>query len=681
LRLLGPLLAAALVLAGLGLIGPPAGASEGAEGASGAAAASRPARADEVVQGRVLVGFEPGAGAGTRTAALRSVDGVTKGSAGRVTVVGVDPGSDERATARRLAAQPGVAFAEPDVVRRVQPASAAASQRAALEAASAAAPRTPVAVNGICPDCWQLGPRPGIDVASLHAAGYKGAAGSVVAVVDTGVNIVGDLNGQVLARRWCKADATCVADPAFLGGHGTMVATLIAGRDDLTGITGVAPGAKIKSWRAMDPSGVLPASAVVAALTEIAADPAVDVVNLSFGGASPSTGERQAIDAVLRAGKSVVAAAGNEGGYWPSFPAAYPGVLSVGAVDANGTVAGFSAYGKLDVVAPGVCVPASAPPGSTSDAGCPASPRNAVVSVTGTSFASPLVAGLLALDRAATPRRSRLGIEGTADHEPPEGLTDPKRWGYGLADGAAWHASKAAGAAPYVVVEPSTQLLRPSAESPAVWNAYVQSSSGAITPPSLVSLAGLTLTSLVPVLTEPGLFLASAPSGPQTEPGTQRQTATASTLSGPVSGGAWVRVLRPDDQAPGTSLDGAGPWTENDHLTGAGTPDTAADDLDDVRGIQLAAGQRVTVKVDGPTGGGLRASIYSPATTDVFTQLTTVPAASAGTPGIVATGPPADATGDSSVTFTAALAGRYLVDVYAFGFGAGGDYTLTVTRG
>ncbi|HEX3215184.1 MAG TPA: hypothetical protein VH016_21645, partial [Actinomycetota bacterium] len=72
------------------------------------------------VPGRVLVGFEAGAGEQGRRAAAAAVDGRVLAGTGRTRVVELAQGADVRAAARRLADRPGVAFAEPDWVRRVE---------------------------------------------------------------------------------------------------------------------------------------------------------------------------------------------------------------------------------------------------------------------------------------------------------------------------------------------------------------------------------------------------------------------------------------------------------------------------------------------------------------------------------------------------------------------------------
>jgi subtilisin family serine protease len=128
----------------------------------------------------------------------------------------------------------------------------------------------------------------------------------------------------------------------------------------------------------------------------------------------------------------VVAAAGNDQsqGDAPEYPAAYPGVLSVGAVDADGSLAGFSSTGTpISVVAPGsdIYSTGGSVDGDTLVGGSAAE---------GTSFAAPYVAGTAALVRAAHPRLTAAEvvrrIEATADH--PAGALPSPEFGWGTVD-------------------------------------------------------------------------------------------------------------------------------------------------------------------------------------------------------------------------------------------------------
>jgi hypothetical protein len=209
-------------------------AAPGSAAATATATGQAAARGDAFVPGRVLVRFQAGAGERGRRAAAAAVDGkVLAGTAaGRTRVVELDRGADVRAAARRLAARPGVASAEPDWVRRV---------------------------DDCDPEvCWHLQPNQGAEhganVVAAHDAGATGT-GRTVAVVDTGVVTgVADLAGRVSQRLRCT-DTGCVPAVATpTSSHGTEVASVVAALDNTTGTTGVAPGATVVSYR-VDSSG------------------------------------------------------------------------------------------------------------------------------------------------------------------------------------------------------------------------------------------------------------------------------------------------------------------------------------------------------------------------------------------------------------------------------------------
>ncbi|MGW2865570.1 S8 family serine peptidase [Streptomyces sp. NPDC001205] len=203
---------------------------------------------------------------------------------------------------------------------------------------------------------------------SMHAPEmWKTSTGKgiKVAVVDTGVNPdTPSLRGQVLGQEVPQA-AAYGATKDYLG-HGTSMAELIAGTGISGGIKGLAPDAKIIPFRVAMKSMKDPAERKLTPLAAVgiraAADSDAKIINLSFGGATPEPGEGEAIKYAVSKGKLVFAATGNDeeaGGGVLEFPAAFPGVVGVGAADASGTVGKFSQSGDyVDLASPGLNTPA-----------------------------------------------------------------------------------------------------------------------------------------------------------------------------------------------------------------------------------------------------------------------------------------------------------------------------------
>jgi subtilisin family serine protease len=248
-----------------------------------------------------------------------------------------------------------------------------------------------------------------------------------VAVVDTGVQTYHpDLRRNVL-RGYDFVDITpesiqlppgytWVGDtrrrdgiPADDNGHGTHVAgTIAAVTDNEIGVAGVAWGcASVLPVRVMGsfrtPEGYVRGTGSDADITtgiRWAADQAADVINLSLGGSQDSFVWRDAINYAYSKNCVIVAAMGNEyeEGNPTSYPAAYPNVLAVGAVDESGLRASFSNTGRhIDVVAPGVRILSTYIGGTYR-------------SLNGTSMATPHVAGVAALLKACNRRFSNSQI-------------------------------------------------------------------------------------------------------------------------------------------------------------------------------------------------------------------------------------------------------------------------------
>ncbi|MGZ8852535.1 MAG: S8 family peptidase, partial [Thermoanaerobaculia bacterium] len=190
------------------------------------------------------------------------------------------------------------------------------------------------------------------------------------------------------------------ADPMDDNGHGTHVAGIVAANGTLKG---VAPGATLLAYKALNANGDGFESDVIAALEQAVADGA-KVANLSLGGpGNPNDALSQAVDNATAAGLLSVVAAGNSGNAYRTIDS--PGVartaLTVGAIDKAGAITSFSSRGdvsdgvqsvmKPEIVAPGVAIRSTVP--ASGMHGDPS--RYATLS--GTSMATPHVAGAAAL--------------------------------------------------------------------------------------------------------------------------------------------------------------------------------------------------------------------------------------------------------------------------------------------
>jgi type VII secretion-associated serine protease mycosin len=235
------------------------------------------------------------------------------------------------------------------------------------------------------------------DLSQLH--GLSEGSSVTVAVLDTGVSSANSqLSGAVSAGpNEVSGNAPTTQDPV---GHGTEVAGIIAARaSGDNGFQGLAPQAKILSVRASDAKGN-GSAAVLAKAVRAAADGGAGVINISQDvqsnnipvAQSPTSDLAKAVDyAVHTKDAVVVASAGNEGLDQPTYPAAFPGVLAVGASDYNDERADFSEMGDfVGVAAPGVDMTTTWPAGG-------------LCAADGTSFSAPYVSGLAALIRSAHP--------------------------------------------------------------------------------------------------------------------------------------------------------------------------------------------------------------------------------------------------------------------------------------
>jgi subtilisin family serine protease len=222
----------------------------------------------------------------------------------------------------------------------------------------------------------------------------RGSPDVLVAVIDTDVDAnQPDLVGKVIEGQNFSGDTR--PDPS---GHGTAVAGLIAAQpDNGKGIAGLGWATRVLSVRVLDADGKGFASEIAAGIRYAVDYPGVRVVNLSLQQdvESAEAISSELADAIAYAqtrGVLVVAAAGNQSRGTPGYPANFPGVVSVAAVDHSDQLASFSNHGDwVDLAAPGVSVLSVAP-------GC-----DCWSTPSGTSFAAPFVAAAAALVMAAEP--------------------------------------------------------------------------------------------------------------------------------------------------------------------------------------------------------------------------------------------------------------------------------------
>jgi len=243
-------------------------------------------------------------------------------------------------------------------------------------------------------------------------------SGTTVFVIDTGLNWShSDFAGRVPVGYYLTPDFTSSAD---CNGHGTHVAGSAVGTQ-----YGVAKGADVIPVRILDCDGATTTAALISALDLVASvaysySPAV--LNMSLGGAYSST-VNNAVQTVINSGVTVVAAAGNEGSNaCYSSPASVPAAITVGASSVADAVPWWSNYGScLDMFAPGVDIKSASYTGS------------GYLTMSGTSMASPHVAGAAALILDENPTLSPAAVSGILRSDATTGVlsglasSDPDR--------------------------------------------------------------------------------------------------------------------------------------------------------------------------------------------------------------------------------------------------------------
>lgn len=230
---------------------------------------------------------------------------------------------------------------------------------------------------------WHLG-KIGSPAAWLRTTG---AASVTVAVVDSGVDAFHPDLAPKLVPGWNFVAAN--ADTSDLTGHGTEVAGAVAAAtNNQIGVAGVSWASMVMPLVVVDRSSFAAYSDIAAAI-QYAVDRHVRIVNVSIGGTESSTTLQNAVNYAWNHGVLVFAAAMNSATTTPNYPAACNHAIAVSATDQADRLAVFSNYGGwLTLSAPGVDILTTVSGGGYGY-------------VNGTSFASPITAGVAALVLAA----------------------------------------------------------------------------------------------------------------------------------------------------------------------------------------------------------------------------------------------------------------------------------------
>jgi len=351
-------------------------------------------------------------------------------------VVAFEPGTNGRARANEHARHRGrvenhMAWANLDVVRvpRGQdPAEVAAKYRRHPKV-SYASPNWQVSLEGIPNDTlfsdqWGLHNTgqpvtgsfvqgvPDIDIdgpegwdAAYGTNTYPTSGGTRVGILDSGIDLThADLLGKTKACASAVTGLGIVTEGACSddNAHGTHVAgTVAALTNNGLGVAGSAPNAELAIFKALNGAGVGFYADIIAGIHWLHTTGQARIINMSIGGGPQDAELDRELTEAANAGVLLVAAAGNDGDDTRNWPAYHPDVMSVGSVNQAGQKSDFSnCNNDVEIAAPGEDIWSTAP-------------GNGYVVFSGTSMASPHVAGVasvvmwkLGLDADAT--RARL---------------------------------------------------------------------------------------------------------------------------------------------------------------------------------------------------------------------------------------------------------------------------------
>ncbi len=386
---------------------PTSSGSNGSGGSGGGGGAISP---NSFVQGRAIIRFEDNVTIAQQNQLLatRGLQVLKRFDSINAVTVQVPPQLPVMTLTGQLELLPEIKYAEPDFIIELQrtPNDPRYNQQWGLNNVGQTGGTTDADINA--PEAWDT---------------TVGSSQVVVAIIDSGIdfnhpdlaanmwvnpgeipgNGIDDDNNGYVDDIYGIDPAEADSNPMDIDGHGTHVAgTVAAVGNNGRGVTGVSWNSKLMALKIFDgPFGGTTTAAIEAIeyVTMMKTEYGVNVAlsNNSWGGYGFSQGLVDAISLNIDAGMLFVAAAANDtidNDITPAYPASYPldGIISVSASDHNDRIAGFSNFGltSVDLAAPGVDILSTLPGGGYG-------------LLSGTSMASPHVAGVAALLASARP--------------------------------------------------------------------------------------------------------------------------------------------------------------------------------------------------------------------------------------------------------------------------------------
>lgn len=202
-----------------------------------------------------------------------------------------------------------------------------------------------------------------------------------VAVLDTGIADHPDLAGAIIGAKDFTGSRYGVSDQQ---GHGTHCAGIVAARKNHNGIVGVAPKAQLLIGKVLGDDGYGTGQDIAAGINW-AVQSKAKIISMSLGSQVELPIVHKAIKNAIKEGVFIICASGNDDLAYVDYPGAYVETVAVGSINRNIELSSFSSIGdEVTVVAPGEDIVSTYPP-------------NTYATLSGTSMATPFVAGVVAL--------------------------------------------------------------------------------------------------------------------------------------------------------------------------------------------------------------------------------------------------------------------------------------------